>query len=155
MSDPASTALLFQIADQRYALNVSQITEIVPAVNLRKIPGAPDYVAGVFNFRGTLVPVIDLGIMIAGSRAPHFFSTRIVLVSYKGRLRGSRTLGLLVERAISVVADEFGEPSSAGVSTPASPYLGKIAMSSSDSVQFVSVESLIPDSLQEILFVDT
>jgi len=44
--------LLFEIANGRYALDASQILEIVPLVKLKSIPSTPDYVAGLMNYRG-------------------------------------------------------------------------------------------------------
>jgi chemotaxis-related protein WspB len=44
--------LLFEIGNGRYALETSQIIEIVPLVNLKKIPTTPAYVAGLMNYRG-------------------------------------------------------------------------------------------------------
>jgi chemotaxis-related protein WspB len=56
--------LLFEIGNGRYALEVNQIIEIVPLVKFKKIPHSPDYVAGLMNYRGKGLPVIDLNLLL-------------------------------------------------------------------------------------------
>ena len=55
--------ILFQIGRDRYALAASSIIEVLPLMNLKRVPCAPVGVAGVLNYRGTPVPVIDLNEM--------------------------------------------------------------------------------------------
>ena len=76
--------LLFSLGQDRYAIESSQVVEVVSIVNLRKIPHTPDYVAGVFNYRGLIVPVIDLCSLTQGYPSHARFSTRIILVNYPG-----------------------------------------------------------------------
>jgi chemotaxis-related protein WspB len=53
--------LIFQVGDERYAIETSQIVEIVPMVMLQKATSAlPDYVAGAFNYQGKVIPVISI-----------------------------------------------------------------------------------------------
>jgi len=74
--------LIFKIGADRYALPASQMIEVVPLVNLKKIPQAPPGVAGVFNYHGQPVPVIDLSELATGTPAQARVSTRIMLVNY-------------------------------------------------------------------------
>ena len=52
--------LLFHLGSELYAIESSQVIEIIPTVNLRPLHHVPDYVAGLFNYRGKFIPVIDL-----------------------------------------------------------------------------------------------
>jgi len=56
--------LTFQLGAERYALDASRVVEVLPLVELRKIPNAPHGVAGIFNYRGQPVPVADLSDLI-------------------------------------------------------------------------------------------
>ena len=51
--------LLFQLGDARFALAVDQVAEVLPLVRINPMPLAPAGVAGVFECRGALVPVVD------------------------------------------------------------------------------------------------
>jgi chemotaxis-related protein WspB len=74
--------ILFQIRRDRYALPASDIIEVLPLINLKGLPNAPAGVAGILNYRGTPVPVIDVNEMILGEPAAQRLSTRIILVKY-------------------------------------------------------------------------
>jgi chemotaxis-related protein WspB len=154
MSTGAVTALLFAVADQRYGLDVSQVMEVVPAVRLRTIPGVPDYVAGVFCYKGTIVPVLDLNQMLCGAPAVKRYSTRMVLVRYPGHSGTEHVLGLLVERADQGLTEALGGLQPSGIATPEAPYLGKLATLGNETIQFVKIEQLIPDGLRERLFAE-
>lgn len=154
MSAGVLTALLFTAADQRYGLDVSKIVEVVPAVRLRLIPGVPDYVAGVFCYQGSIVPVLDLNQMLCGVPAVKRYSTRIILARYRGRSNTEHVLGLLVERADQGLTDALGNLVSSGIATPGAPYLGKLATLDDGAIQFVKIEQLIPDGLREQLFAE-
>ena len=76
--------LLFQIGDERYALEAKHAVEVIPFLNLRRIPGTPRGVAGIFNYRGRPVPAVDLCELTLGQPARERLSTRIIVVSYAG-----------------------------------------------------------------------
>ena len=149
------TLLLFEVARQRYGLDVSQIVEVVPAVRLRSIPGVPPYVAGIMQYRGSLAPVLDVSQLLCGTPAAPRFSTRLVMVRHYTTARTERVLGLLVERATQGVSDELGDLMSSGIATPDHPFLGKIAVQRDESVQLLTVERLIPEELRARLFVES
>ena len=147
-------ALTFEIDGQRYGLDISQVVEVVPAVRLRRLPGVPDYVAGIFRFRGAHVPVIDLNGLIGGKPAVPRLSTRLVLVRHPGPAGVGRLLGLLAERMADGLDENAAAPVPTGVTAPEAPYLGPLGMSGGRTVQYVRVEHLLPDALRERLFVE-
>ena len=72
--------LTFRAAENLYAVDVARVVEVVPRVDLRRLPHAPGFLAGLFDYRGTVVPVIDLGILLGSERCRDRLSTRIILV---------------------------------------------------------------------------
>jgi purine-binding chemotaxis protein CheW len=54
--------LTFFVADEEYAISVLKVTEIIECGALTKVPGAPAWIRGVINLRGSVVPVVDLAI---------------------------------------------------------------------------------------------
>jgi hypothetical protein len=79
--------VLFQLGAERYAVDSHCVVEIVPMVDFKPVPHAPDYVAGLFNYRETVVPVIDLCHLTQKRPCLKHLSSRIILVDY-GRLTG-------------------------------------------------------------------
>jgi purine-binding chemotaxis protein CheW len=55
-----SQYLTFTISNETYALNVSSVKEVQEFTSLTKVPRMPDFMRGIINLRGSVVPVIDL-----------------------------------------------------------------------------------------------
>ena len=68
-----------QTGSDRYALEAERITEVLPLVGLKKSIRAPPGIAGMLNYHGEFVPVIDLSELALGRPAPPRLSTRIIL----------------------------------------------------------------------------
>jgi chemotaxis-related protein WspB len=141
--------LVFEIGDERYCLEVSRIIEITPMVIFKKIPHAPAYVSGLFNYRGTIVPVIDLSILIAGKPSRPLFSTRIILVDYVSEDKVHHILGLLAERATETIScrEEDFQPS--GIEVDEAQYLGDVIFDESGMIQRVRIENLPPENIRD------
>ena len=60
---------------------MARIVEIVPRVELRSVPHAPVFLAGLLGYRGHVVPVIDLCLLLDVAPCRDCLSTRIILVS--------------------------------------------------------------------------
>jgi len=136
--------LLFHAGDNLYALDSSQVVEVIPMVVLRKIHHVPDYVAGVFNYRGTIVPVIDLCHLIQGTPCHSRFSTRIIIVKYITKDGGHRRLGLMAERVTETLKRPDLEPKNAHIMNDV-PYLGEMFMDDLGMIQLIHWEHLITE----------
>jgi chemotaxis-related protein WspB len=105
--------LLFKIGHDRYALPASQMVEVVPLVTLKEVPSAPQGLAGIFNYHGQPVPVIDLTQLTTGKAAERRVSTRIVLINYTpsspSPLKGERA-GVRGENVPGAAGPHTGEP---------------------------------------------
>jgi chemotaxis-related protein WspB len=149
-------ALLFEVAGQRYGLDIAQVVKVLPYVQLRSLPSVPDYVAGVFCYRDQMVPVIDLSQLIRGKPVAAMLSTRIVLVKHPGQPgQSGRVLGLLAERATDGLNDVATEPIASGIAVPEAPYLGGLSVAGVGSmIQYVKVENLLSEDLRQRLFAE-
>jgi chemotaxis-related protein WspB len=132
--------LLFHIGDHLYAIDTAQVTEVIPCMMLRKIQSVPDYVAGVFNYRGQIVQVVDLCELIQGISSRLRFSTRIIIVNYRDRAGAFQYLGLMAER----VTETLSRPdSNAANSSSTVPYLGDLFMDEKGMIQQIYWEPLV------------
>jgi chemotaxis-related protein WspB len=142
----------FRIGADRYALDVDQVEEVLPLVAIKSIPHAPRGVSGLFDYRGTAIPVVDLTELALGVPAPRRISTRILLVRAPGATSEHRRLGLIVEKATDVLRMEpsaFVEP---GVRSAGAPWLGRVAKGpEGELVQHVDVRRLLPAAVLEAL----
>lgn len=82
--------LTFRAAECLYAVDVSRVVEVVPRIDLRRLPHAPGFLAGVFDYRGLVVPVVDLGVLLGAETCANRLSTRIILVDSRPADPGPR-----------------------------------------------------------------
>ena len=140
--------LLFQIGETRYALDTAAVLEIVPPVALKTLPGAPRGVAGLLDYHGSPIPVLDLGALTASQPAQIRFSTRLILVRVPSpeepdHHASSRIVGLLAERATSLLHREPADFAHTGLHLPDAPYLGPVATDAEGFIQRLSLEKLL------------
>jgi len=144
--------LVFQLGPDRYALEAKRVAEVLPLVDIKNIPHAPNGIAGVFNYRGTPVPVIDLAQLTLGQPARRCLSTRIVLVHDMSGWGEQRVLGLMAEHATETVRRDPADFVPSGVANGAAPYLGPIASDARGLMQWIEMDRLLPASVKDALF---
>lgn len=142
--------LIFYVGNDRYALDTSNVVEVIPMVVLRDIPHSPEYVAGLFNYRGTIVPAIDLCRLIKGTPSRSALSTRIIVVNYYHD-RTVSLLGLMAERISDTLRHTDVELINAGFQPEDAPYLGEMLVDRQGMIQRIEVERLLPESQRSFL----
>ena len=91
--------LTFNLGEELYGVDILKVQEIKGYTKFTKIPNTPDYIKGVLNLRGTIVPIVDLRMKFGmGVMEPSSF-TVVVVVNVRNRV-----MGFLVD-AVSDVLD--------------------------------------------------
>jgi chemotaxis-related protein WspB len=144
--------LLFEMGNQRYAMDVRQIAVVLPLIAVRRIPEAPPAVAGLVNYRGAPVPVIDVSQLTLGRPSTRRLSTRLVLVNYPDESGRTHLLGLIAERATRTVRHAPSAFVASGVTAGGSSYLGPVTTDADGLLQWIDVRTLLPASLRDQLF---
>ena len=144
--------LLFELGTGRYALDASQISEVLPVVAVRAVPQAPPEVTGVFNFRGTPVPVVDLNQVTMGRPSTPRLSTRIIVSRYVASDGGTRLLGLIAERVTDTVRRDPDDFVDSGINNPDAPYLGRVATTPGGMLQRLDISRLLTPAVSDMLF---
>jgi chemotaxis-related protein WspB len=143
--------LIFHLGKDRYGLHTQRIVRILPLVELKALPQTPAYVAGLLNFHGRPVPVIDVRRLACGSASESWYSTRIVLVDYRVD-SGEHLLGLMLERVAGIEQIDTGALSSPGVAMPEAGYLGEVSAHDGSMTQLIEVDRLLTDAVRALLF---
>jgi chemotaxis-related protein WspB len=144
--------ILFQIGRDRYALSAGSIIEVLPLMNLKSVPRAPAGVAGLLNYHGTPVPIIDLNEMTLAEPAARRFSTRIILVKYPFEAQHTHALGLIAEHATKMIRRSIQDFTETGVESDAAPYLGRVANDPGGLIQRIEIERLLTPEVRDVLF---
>ena len=97
--------LTFQLSDEVFALDVAKVREILEIASITKVPQTPDYMRGVINLRGSVVPVIDMRLKFGMSETEQTVNTCIIVVEVN--MDGDTTvLGALADSVQEVVEME-------------------------------------------------
>lgn len=75
-------ALTIRLQDEIFALEATSVREILDPVPITRVPNAPEFVGGLINVRGTVVPLADLRVVFGMQRPPTDQDTRIVVVEF-------------------------------------------------------------------------
>ena len=141
--------LLFKIDGERYSLSVADVVELVPYVSLQSLPKAPGYIAGLMNYRGNIVPVVDLSILICERPVKRLMSSRIILI--KPAKDEHRYIGLLAENMTEAIKIDEATFTDTGVRADTGAFVDKIAMDGAGMIQIVNVSKLLPDDVKIML----
>lgn len=144
--------LLFNVGSDNYGINVKSIIEVLPSVTLKHFPQCPEYVAGLLNYRGLAVPVIDLTWLMSARASRERISSRIILVDYFSGNGDSHPLGLRVEKVTETVKIPDAAFTRSGVETGNAPFLGDVAIHAGNMVQVIEIKKVLPDSMKAMLF---
>ena len=99
----AGKYLTFFLGEEEYGLEILKVREIIGIMSITAVPRMPDYMQGVINLRGKVIPVVDLRLKFCMSSAEHTAETCIIVVNVAGT-----QIGIVVDR-VSEVQEIRGE----------------------------------------------
>ncbi len=97
----------FRLHEKSWVVPLDQVKEILTKVHISHIPGAKEWVRGVANVRGNLLPILDLKGFLLGKTTKMSRQSRILVMQHKGIIAG-----LLVEEVMGMrhfLEEEFSE----------------------------------------------
>src|SRR5690606_15033505 len=99
MADDMRQYLTFSVADADFGVDIMDVREIKGWADVTRLPNTPEYLRGVMNLRGIIVPIFDLGCRFSGGLSEASASSVIIILSIDGR-----NIGMLVD-AVSDILD--------------------------------------------------
>jgi len=144
--------LVFELGNDRYALDVLQIAAVLPLVGIKQVPRAPQAMNGLFNYRGAPVPVLDLSQLTLGRPSKRRLSTRLMLVHYPDDAGETHLLGLIAERVTETARHEASAFVPSGITNSGAPYLGPVVTDARGLLQWIDVRTLLPPAFRDMLF---
>ena len=103
----AGKYLTFKLGAEEFGLEILKVQEIIKMMDVTRVPRTPDYVRGVINLRGKVIPVVDLRLKFEMDLKETTEKTCVIVVQVKRR--DSRvTMGIIVDE-VSEVLDVAGE----------------------------------------------
>ena len=97
--------LTFTLAEEVFAVDVDRVREILEITNITKVPQVPDFMRGVINLRGCVVPVLDLRLKFGMAETARTVNTCIIVVEVE--MDGEKiVLGALADSVQEVIEME-------------------------------------------------
>ncbi len=147
--------LLFEVTPDRYAIDVAQVAEVLPMLQVKPVPQAPTGVAGLINYRGAPVPVVDLSSLMMGRPASPSLSTRLIIVHYPDKSGQTRPLGLIAEHVVETLRREATDFQPSHIGDGQSACSGPVTSDDRGVIQWVNVNALLPASVRDGLFTNS
>ena len=107
VADKEEKYLTFTLANEEYGIGILKIKEIIGMMSITTVPQTPDFVKGVINLRGKVIPVMDLRLRFDMEAIDYTERTCIIVVEIEGSA-GTVQIGIVVD-AVSEVLNIKGQ----------------------------------------------
>ena len=98
----AGKYMTFKLAREEYGLEILKVREIIGLMDITRVPGTQEFIRGVINLRGKVIPVVDLRQKFGMERIDATDQTVIIVVQYTFR-KEDVTMGILVDEVVEVL----------------------------------------------------
>ena len=135
--------LTFQLGEEFYGVDILRVQEIKGYTTVTKIPNTPDYIKGVLNLRGTIVPIVELRTTFGMPTIEYTMFTVIVVVVVRDRI-----MGLVVDSVsdvLNISKKDIQAPPEFGTKVDVSVLSG-IGKSGDKLVSLLDIDRLLIDS---------
>jgi|TARA_Y100000310_G_C20688689_1_gene820761 purine-binding chemotaxis protein CheW len=114
--DALAQYLTFSVGDERFAIGIMDVREIIEVESLARVPMTPEHISGVINLRGNVVPVVDLAVRLGRNCSAISEQSCIVVVEVV-LAEQQQVLGMLVdsvEEILEIPEEDVGPPPNFG-----------------------------------------
>lgn len=132
--------LTFKLGREEFGLEILKVQEIRSYGAVTRIPNSPDFVKGVINLRGTIVPIVDLRMKFSLETIEYDDFTVVIMLNFSGR-----TIGVIVDAVSDVIGLSAGnvQPAPEFSTVFASEYLIGLATVEQRMIILVDIEKLL------------
>lgn len=128
----------FDILNNYFALEIDSIIEIIPLVNIEKIIDANTNLSGLINYRGNLIPVIDLKNYFYKENFNCLLSTRIVIYSFDHHI-----IGLIVENLTDTLEIDKNDLINESQQLSGSNFIKSYFIEDEKTIKIIDVQKII------------
>jgi purine-binding chemotaxis protein CheW len=138
----------FNIGQEEFGVDILRVQEINKMTKVTRVPNAPDFVEGIINLRGTVVPIIDLRTRLNMEKKEEDKDTRIVVVEL-----GGDTIGFVVDAVSEVlrISRDVTEPPPPIVAGVRSRFITAVAKLEDRLLILLDLEAIFSDEEREEL----
>ena len=140
--------VVFDLASEAYGVDIGAVREIIRLQDITRVPRTPDFVEGVINLRGKVIPVVDLRKRFMLPVAEQTDDNRIVVVDI-----GGQDIGVVVDAVTEVlrILSDSVEPPSSVITTTDSDYLMGICKMESRLIILLDLDRVLSEEEKTLL----
>ena len=140
--------VVFDLNEEAYGVDISQVREIIRIQEITRVPRAPEFIEGVINLRGKVIPVVDLRSRFSMPGTERTDEHRIVVVDVS-----DQDIGMVVDAVteVSRISSSLIEPPSNVITTNDSEYLTGIVKTDEKLIILLDIAKVIRDTDVEAL----
>lgn len=144
----AEEYLVFRLGNEEYGIDILKVQEIRGCDRVTRIPNAHDFITGVTNLRGVIVPIVDLRLRFHLPEAKQDESTVVIVLNLNERI-----VGIVVDGVVDVQSMDVDQikPTPDVSSTLSSRYLLGLGVLDSRMVILVDIEKLLNREEMELM----
>ncbi|QOR35335.1 purine-binding chemotaxis protein CheW [Clostridium sp. 'deep sea'] len=90
--------LTFELGTETYGIDIAYVRQIISIIDITKIPEQPNYVKGVINLRGEIIPIVDLRLKFGKPEKTYDEKTCIIILDVK-----KQSVGVIVDNVAEVI----------------------------------------------------
>jgi purine-binding chemotaxis protein CheW len=135
--------VVFDLNEEAYGVDISQVREIIRMQEITRVPRAPEFIEGIINLRGKVIPVVDLRARFSMPETERTDEHRIVVVDVEGQ-----DIGMVVDavKEVSRIPSSSIEPPSSVITTNDSEYLTGIVKTDEKLIILLDIAKVISNS---------
>lgn len=149
LDNQSAKYLMFNLGDEEYGIDIARITAIEELPQITTIPDMPNFVKGVINLRGKVIPAVDLRLRFGIEEREYDDRTCIVIVSVD-----DSTIGLIVDivsEVHEIKNNDIGPPPSFKNTSGKEQYISGLAKKGEEVKIILDVEKIISNEDKAIL----
>ena len=138
---------VFRLEDKSFAIPLANILRVVRMVMVKTIPETPQFLAGIINLAGDIVPVIDLRLLVGLPKRPVRLSDRLLIAKV-----GEHILAIIADEVLPILACQADEVTLPPFSIRQSAPIEAIIQQNSELIQVINLLRIVQvpyDQIQE------
>ena len=132
--------IVIKLGNEQFGINIKYVQNIVRMMSITRVPKSPDFIAGIINLRGEIIPVMSLRKRFNLESDVYSKDTRIIIIKYEGTMMG--IIVDVVKEVISLTEEQI-EKMSYDANDERGAYLLGVGKLGSELVTLLNVQNVI------------
>lgn len=145
-------AVVWEVGEERFTIDASQVVEVVPVVALHRAAGLPDWMLGLGDYHGRLIPILDGAKLVDVAPSPLRLGSRVLVIAVEA-CGASRLVGLQVSAVQGVASIDLADAAGhRGFASTDAPHLAEVVRIGDRTARRVVLDRFLVGGRGELLF---